>query len=154
MTAMSEITERCRRCRRLLLVPTNAKTIRCGVCSQVSNVSSHENPFRRAKNYAKRILIRCRIISGEQYQPNTIINTPPSLSPSLAGPQLTHHSYSPSSVHGKKKALLIGITYTGKRYQLKGTANDVVYMNHFLQKFGFKEEFIVVLTGKIIYSNK
>lgn len=49
----------------------------------------------------------------------------------------------------KKKALLCGVSYTGKRYELKGTVNDVDYMKYFLTtEFDYQESSILVLTGK------
>ncbi|OAY64338.1 Metacaspase-1 [Ananas comosus] len=55
-------------------------------------------------------------------------------------------SYSPEQGN-KKRAVLIGISYVGRSYELKGTVNDVNCMSYLLcTKFGFSREWIRVLT--------
>ncbi|KAL8243714.1 hypothetical protein R6Q59_009972 [Mikania micrantha] len=52
-----------------------------------------------------------------------------------------------SDLHGKKKALLIGINYIGSNNALRGCINDVHNMIQWLiQNYGFKRDDMVVLT--------
>ncbi|ONK75567.1 uncharacterized protein A4U43_C03F18250 [Asparagus officinalis] len=49
--------------------------------------------------------------------------------------------------HGKKRAVLCGVSYIGKSYELKGTVNDVNCMKYLLtSRFNFPEACILVLT--------
>ena len=48
---------------------------------------------------------------------------------------------------GKKRAVLVGVSYTGTSYELKGTVKDVELMRNLLcDKFGFPGDSILVLT--------
>ncbi|CAO2210678.1 unnamed protein product [Urochloa humidicola] len=48
----------------------------------------------------------------------------------------------------KKRALLVGVSYLGTRYELKGTFNDVKAMGRLLvDKFQFPSDCILELTG-------
>jgi hypothetical protein len=50
---------------------------------------------------------------------------------------------------GKKRALLVGISYSYTKYELKGTVNDVNCMTYLLrERFGFPTDCILVLTRK------
>ncbi|CAG8513131.1 1060_t:CDS:2 [Funneliformis mosseae] len=52
-----------------------------------------------------------------------------------------------SNCTGRKRALLIGINYTGTQFELKGCINDVANMKSFLiELYGFREEDMVILT--------
>ncbi|CAA6658830.1 unnamed protein product [Spirodela intermedia] len=54
---------------------------------------------------------------------------------------------SPTSPHGKKRALLVGISYKRSWKRLEGSVNDVNCMKFLLQRrFGFPEPSILVLT--------
>ncbi|CAJ2648959.1 metacaspase-3-like [Trifolium pratense] len=62
------------------------------------------------------------------------------------------HSSPLSSTINNKRAVLCGVTYrySGRRYRLKGTVNDVINMKHLLvEKFAFPIQSIRVLTGGI-----
>ena len=50
------------------------------------------------------------------------------------------------SASGRRKALLIGINYTGTRAELRGCINDVRRMHQYLLSQGFPSEEMVVLT--------
>ncbi|KQK21440.1 metacaspase-1 [Brachypodium distachyon] len=50
---------------------------------------------------------------------------------------------------GNKRAVLVGVSYTGTDYELKGTVNDVNSMRGLLcDKFGFPSDCILILTEK------
>ncbi|KAI9008750.1 caspase domain-containing protein [Phycomyces nitens] len=56
-------------------------------------------------------------------------------------------SFELSNCQGKKRALLIGINYTGTPNELKGCINDVHNVKNFLTTlYGFQEEDMVILT--------
>jgi metacaspase-1 len=61
--------------------------------------------------------------------------------------QLPQYQFQYSQCTGRRKALLIGINYIGTQNQLKGCINDVLNIKHFIiQRFGFREEDMVILT--------
>lgn len=53
-----------------------------------------------------------------------------------------------SNLSGKRKALLIGINYTGTSAALRGCWNDAHNMKRFLMQRGYKEDDMVVLTDE------
>ncbi|GBF96663.1 metacaspase type I [Raphidocelis subcapitata] len=64
---------------------------------------------------------------------------PTTYSPNPQGPQA-----------GRKKAVLVGISYVGTRSHLRGTINDVMCMRHCLMtRFGFPEASIVMLRDDV-----
>lgn len=55
-------------------------------------------------------------------------------------------------MHGRKRALLCGVSYRGKSYKIKGSINDVKCMRYFLvEKFGFPNDSILMLTGNCTF---
>lgn len=55
---------------------------------------------------------------------------------------------SATKLHPGKRALLCGVSYKKRKYELKGTVNDVKHMKELLiRTFGFLEENVRVLTG-------
>ncbi|KAL0397418.1 UNVERIFIED_CONTAM: Metacaspase-1 [Sesamum calycinum] len=57
----------------------------------------------------------------------------------------------PPNPHGRKKAVIIGISYKFSRHELKGCINDAKCMKYLLtNRFHFPESSIVMLTGKTI----
>ncbi|GBG64523.1 hypothetical protein CBR_g45219 [Chara braunii] len=71
----------------------------------------------------------------------------------FAPPPTTHQpspvSYqpTPANVSGNKRAVIVGVSYSGTKYMLKGCLNDAKCMKYMLtQKFGFNEQNIVLLT--------
>ncbi|WOL03806.1 metacaspase-1-like [Canna indica] len=133
-------TMRCRSCRVQLAVPQHARSIRCSVCGAVTVVGSHQDPLRQAVGFFKSVVTN---ISNGVNSVNSSLSSGP-----------TSHSYSYPVVkppflraRGKKRALLVGISYVGKRYELKGTVNDVNCMKYLLtERFGFPADCIIVLT--------
>ncbi|KAJ6114488.1 hypothetical protein N7486_000266 [Penicillium sp. IBT 16267x] len=60
-------------------------------------------------------------------------------------PSNYHFQY--SNCTGRRKALLIGINYTGQPNSLRGCINDVANMSTFLhERFGYRREDMVILT--------
>lgn len=55
----------------------------------------------------------------------------------------------PPNAHGRKRAVICGISYKNSRHELKGCINDAKCMRYLLvNKFGFPEDSILMLTGK------
>ncbi|GKA35247.1 zinc finger, CCHC-type containing protein [Tanacetum coccineum] len=63
-------------------------------------------------------------------------------------PSLTPSPSFSYGVPGRKKAVIIGVSYKNTRHELKGCINDAKYMKHLLiTKFHFREDQIVMFTG-------
>ncbi|KAJ5299976.1 Peptidase C14 caspase catalytic [Penicillium atrosanguineum] len=59
----------------------------------------------------------------------------------------SNYNFQYSACTGRRKALLIGINYTGQPNALRGCINDVTNMSSFLHdKFGYRREDMVILT--------
>eukprot|EP00667_Euglena_gracilis_P009787 EG_transcript_9951 len=71
---------------------------------------------------------------------------PPTLPPAPWSPHGQLATTPPPRLPGNKKALLIGINYTGQRSQLPGCQNDVQKMTELLRAVGWQEHEMLVLT--------
>ncbi|KAG6423291.1 hypothetical protein SASPL_113683 [Salvia splendens] len=116
----------CSNCRTQLQVPPGAPSIRCAICQAITAVAdprqapppAHTSPYPPA--------------SPSPPQPSPYSHAPP-------GP--------PPNPHGRKKAVIIGISYKFSRHELKGCINDAKCMKHLLMnKFRFPESSILMLT--------
>lgn len=140
-------TVRCSRCGIRLVIPAYARNISCSMCHGTTYVG--RDPVRHAVGFVK------SIVSTFSNSGNSFNNSSPHSYRSNARMQQFGYSnsgvYIPASyprVFGNKRALLIGITYSSSRYELKGTINDVNCVAYLLaQKFGFPKESILILTG-------
>ena len=57
--------------------------------------------------------------------------------------------HEPLPASSKKRALLVGISYAGTKYELRGSVNDVNCMSYMLrERFGFPASCILTLTRK------
>nr|DAD41108.1 TPA_asm: hypothetical protein HUJ06_015431 [Nelumbo nucifera] len=142
--------ERCSGCGMELAVPLGVLNIRCAVCRTVTRVrpsnslSQSQDPVRQAANWVRGFLSNINSIAAAAASFN-----------SYSGPSVPSFSYYPHPsrplthlpVHGRKRALLCGVSYRYRRYELKGTINDVNCMRYFLtEKLGFPNDSILVLT--------
>ncbi|XP_058207454.1 metacaspase-1-like [Rhododendron vialii] len=117
----------CSECRTPLKLPPGAKSIRCAVCQAVTRVA--EPPRSAPPPYAA--------ASSNQYYPPSPYNhaTPGQ----------------PPSVHGRKRAVICGISYWYSRHELKGCINDAKCMKYLLtNRFKFPESSILMLTEEEI----
>ncbi|CAK7328478.1 unnamed protein product [Dovyalis caffra] len=141
--------ERCSWCGVELVVPPDAQTIRCAVCQAITRVHSYVDPLAQACDSATRFtpgLI------------NMVSSNIPTITSSVSGYPVPGYGgyYAPPparpvlplpSVHGRKRALLCGVSYRGKSYRIKGSINDVKCMRYFLvEKMGFPNDSILILT--------
>ncbi|XP_058214285.1 metacaspase-1-like [Rhododendron vialii] len=146
--------ERCSRCGVQLLVPHEAQSIQCSVCQAVTRVRPNDplieaqDSIRLATNCVKGFI--SKVSSNINTMATSMSNYP------MQGPYYDGHRPQriqppslllPVSVHGRKRALLCGVSYYGRTYRLKGSVNDVRCMRYFLvERLGFPSESILVLT--------
>ncbi|XP_054778769.1 metacaspase-3-like isoform X3 [Prosopis cineraria] len=149
---MAERKERCSHCRRLLLVPPEAHTIKCAVCHGITQIGQASNTPSLVYNSLSHAANRLRgfintMITGS-FNSNVGYGTPHygyyPPQPQLLRPQAP---LVPASAYGSKRALLCGICYHRRSYRLKGSMNDVKFMRYFLiNQFGFPGDSILMLT--------
>ncbi|KAM3323139.1 metacaspase-1 [Capsicum chacoense] len=114
----------CSNCHIPLQLPPGARSIRCAVCQAVTQLADP-----RAVPPP----------SPHQY------NHPP---PAAAPPSPYSHAPPgpPPNAHGRKKAVIVGISYRYSRHELKGCLNDSKCMKYLLiNKFQFPEASILML---------
>jgi LSD1 subclass zinc finger protein len=109
----------CSGCRTPLQLPSGARSIRCALCQAVTHIADPR--------------------TAPPPQPSSAPSPPPQIH---APPgQLPHP-------HGRKRAVICGISYRFSRHELKGCINDAKCMRHLLiNKFKFSPDSILMLTG-------
>ncbi|ERN01030.1 hypothetical protein AMTRI_Chr03g145770 [Amborella trichopoda] len=113
----------CSNCHTPLQLPPGAKSIRCAICQAVTHIAEPRNA------------------------PPPSTNTYPPPSSSSVVPSPNHYAPVPPSSHGRKKAVICGISYRYSRHELKGCINDAKCMKYLLiNKFKFPESSIINLT--------
>nr|XP_043609475.1 metacaspase-1 [Erigeron canadensis] len=110
----------CSNCHTPLQLPPGAKSIRCAICQAITHLGD----------------------------PRTAVAPPPPLSSSsYVPPPQPSHGPPPPAAHGRKKAVIVGISYKFSRHELKGCINDAKCMKYLLiNKFRFPESSIIMLT--------
>ncbi|XP_042509804.1 metacaspase-1-like isoform X2 [Macadamia integrifolia] len=121
----------CSNCHIPLQLPLGAQSIRCALCQAITHIADPRSlppplpPPPQPYNY---------------YSAPTL--PPPAPSPYNHAPPGP-----PPSPHGRKKAVICGISYRYSRHELKGCINDAKCMRHLLvNKFSFPESSIIMLT--------
>ncbi|KAM7476228.1 hypothetical protein LguiB_023471 [Lonicera macranthoides] len=123
---MYNLLVNCSNCHVPLQLPPGARSIRCALCQAVTNVA---DPRSAPPSHAP----------PPTSTPSPSQTTPPAPSPYNHAP--------PPPVHGRKKAVIVGISYKYSRHELKGCLNDAKCMRHLLiNKFQFPEASILMLT--------
>lgn len=118
------MTSWCRHCGASIVAPPagSSSSVRCALCRRVTRVERHRSVD------------------------NTLalaLSSPPRTAPSTRREVPAGYPVS----RGKKRAVLVGVSYTGTTYELKGTVKDVELMKNLLcDKFGFPGDCILVLT--------
>ncbi|XP_024401505.1 metacaspase-1 isoform X1 [Physcomitrium patens] len=111
----------CGRCRTPLVLPPGAMSIQCALCRHVTPIAYD----RAAPSHS----------------------TPQISDPYRNSSHAPQYTPTPPNVHGRKKAVLVGINYFNSRHMLKGCINDSNCMRHMLTtKFGFPAASILTLT--------
>ncbi|KAI8540231.1 hypothetical protein RHMOL_Rhmol09G0246500 [Rhododendron molle] len=128
----------CSNCRTPLQLPPGATSIRCALCQAVTQVADPRG-----------------------FPPPHPQSTPshhyPPPSPAAAAPSPYNHAPmgQPPSVHGRKRAVICGISYKYSRHELKGCVNDAKCMKYLLiNRFKFPESSIITLTELCTYLGK
>ncbi|KAF3956242.1 hypothetical protein CMV_018616 [Castanea mollissima] len=118
----------CSNCQTPLQLPAGAAAIRCALCQAVTHVADPRNaPAPPSPSH-----------SSSFSQPHA----PPPPSPYSHAPPGP-----PPNAHGRKKAVIVGISYRYSRHELKGCINDAKCMKYLLiNKFQFPQESILMLT--------
>ncbi|XP_021755202.1 metacaspase-1-like [Chenopodium quinoa] len=120
----------CSGCRTPLQLPPGARSIQCVVCRTITQIADPRAVGPPPSHHAG----------------------PPAPSPhSHAPPPPSPYSHAPPgpppSPHGRKKAVICGISYKFSRHELKGCINDAKCMRYLLiNKFQFPSESIIMLT--------
>ncbi|KAK9094981.1 hypothetical protein Scep_026450 [Stephania cephalantha] len=117
----------CSGCRTPLQLPPGAKSIRCAICQAITRIADHPRDL----------------------PPNATYNNHTTPPPPAPAPSPYNHAPAgpPPSVHGRKKAVICGISYRYSRHELKGCINDAKCMRYFLiNRFKFPESSILMLT--------
>ncbi|KAM1030451.1 hypothetical protein ACFX13_035062 [Malus domestica] len=149
---MASRIERCNGCGRKLVVPLQAQIIRCGACQGVPRINRTSiNPLIRASHDSIN-----HAVNRLKSQMTRVMTMPSPNAGRPANPRYYHHQLSrpsvpkplmPPSTHGRKLAVLCGVSYNGKSYKLQGTVNDVQCMKYFLvDRLGFPTASILMLT--------
>ena len=116
----------CGQCGAGLSVPRGARSVQCAHCRGVTRVQRHGH-------------------GAVGFVMNAIANMAGGGGRPVTPPRLREYP----RVHGDKRALLIGVNYTGTEGVLSGPKNDVEGMSFLLtQKYGFPKQCILTLTGK------
>ncbi|XP_075650456.1 metacaspase-1-like [Castanea sativa] len=123
----------CSNCRRALELPPGAHSIRCAICHAVTRIAGPRNLQPPPQGFYS---------STHQHQPH---HPPP---PAFTAPSPYNHAPRgpPPAVHGRKRAVICGISYKNSRHELKGCINDAKCMKYLLvNKFNFPESSILML---------
>ncbi|PIM99466.1 Metacaspase involved in regulation of apoptosis [Handroanthus impetiginosus] len=124
----------CSHCRTPLQLPPGASSIRCAICQAITLIAPRGGPPAPPPPYHS-------TASSNGYN-NYYPPPPPAPSPYNHAP-----SGSAPSSRGRKKALIVGISYRNSRYQLKGCINDAKCMKYLLiNRYKFPESSILMLT--------
>ncbi|KAF8377317.1 hypothetical protein HHK36_030692 [Tetracentron sinense] len=151
---MAARRERCNGCGIELLVPPEAQTFRCAVCQTITRARPND-PFGRAQEpvlqatswFKGMINNMSSSINSVASSMNNNYSASPSPMPSYGYYPLPPRPQTYSASHGRKRALLCGVTYRWQSYELDGTINDVQCMRYFLvEKMGFPNDCILTLT--------
>lgn len=139
--------DRCVWCGVQLVFSLDAQSVQCPTCGYVTRLKSRTLISQTNLNQASCVL---RGFIGAVVAPNPKNNNNnyPTPRPNGLYPY-PRASLSMPSVHGRKRAVLCGVSYRGKNYMLKGSVNDVRSMRQLLvERMGFPSDSVLNLTGK------
>ncbi|XP_059459931.1 metacaspase-1-like [Corylus avellana] len=119
----------CSNCRTPLQLPPGAQSIRCAICHAITRIAEP------------------RSLQPPPAPPSST-HHPYGAAPSMAPSPYNHAPPGPSpSVHGRKRAVICGISYKNSSHELKGCINDAKCMKYLLvSRFHFPESSILMLT--------
>ncbi|XP_057979695.1 metacaspase-1-like [Malania oleifera] len=119
----------CSNCRTPLQLPYDARSIRCAICHAVTYIADP------------------RSAPPPSHAPSPHAHSPPP----APSPSPTPYGHAPPGpppqAHGRKRAVICGISYRYSRHELKGCINDAKCMRYLLiNRFQFPEDSILMLT--------
>lgn len=121
-------------------VPLEAQTLYCQACDRYTMPLSNYNSYHP---YGYGASGNANFMSSNTYGTN------PGYARSYQ-PRIVYQLQLQPHAHGRKRAVLCGITYKGHEQSLNGSINDVLYMKKLLlERCGFPVSSILVLTGTI-----
>ncbi|KAF4395234.1 hypothetical protein CsatB_007127 [Cannabis sativa] len=122
----------CAGCRTPLQLPPGAPSIRCALCHAITYIAD------------PRAAPPAQPSSTSLYAPQP---RPPAHAPPPPSPYGHAPPGPPPNAHGRKRAVICGISYKFSRHELKGCINDAKCMKYLLiNKFKFPPESILMLT--------
>lgn len=129
----------CSNCRTPLQLPNGATSIRCAVCQAITRIADPRNgPPPAPPPYLP--TSSSSYSNGHNYYP------PP---PPLPAPAPAPYNHAPPPAHGRKRAVIVGISYRNTKNELKGCINDAKCMKFMLiNRFKFPESSILLLTDE------
>nr|AFK93070.1 MC1 [Petunia x hybrida] len=136
---------KCKWCGTKMAAPIGAPSICCPRCQSVTELQPRNN-----NGYAKMAAPIANVVNN---MINSAVNT--GFYPAMQGRIPNGNNYQqqpqpfmrPPAVHGRKRAVLCGITYRGHPKMLKGSVTDALSMRQLLVgKLGFPNASVVVLT--------
>eukprot|EP00245_Coleochaete_scutata_P005213 TRINITY_DN1858_c1_g1_i2.p1 TRINITY_DN1858_c1_g1~~TRINITY_DN1858_c1_g1_i2.p1 ORF type:complete len:398 (+),score=57.02 TRINITY_DN1858_c1_g1_i2:167-1360(+) len=146
----------CSHCRTPLQLPPGAPSIRCAICQKVTHIMTQQptQPVQPGLSLHPPAAGNATINQPPPQQENYTALYPagynpgsPRAPPAASNPAGYAPMGPPAPGGGRKKAVLIGVTYRNTDHMLKGCINDVKCMKHLLvTKFGFQEPNIIMLT--------
>ncbi|KAM5554508.1 metacaspase-1 [Rosa sericea] len=139
------------------VIPISVRCSSCYASTRVASPGSTRSLYSAVAYYVDFLFSGCTIVSGNQVSGNTgdhngsisVGNTLRPLPYNQAPPG------PPPNVHGRKKAVICGISYKYSRHELKGCINYAKRMRHLLiKKFKFPEDSILMLTEEETHPSK
>ncbi|KAG6698928.1 hypothetical protein I3843_08G044100 [Carya illinoinensis] len=128
----------CSNCHTSLQIPSGAQSIRCPICHAINPVIDPALCLPPPSSSSS------SSSSSDHHNRDDYPHAPPPMAPS---PYNHAPLGPPPSVHGRKRAVICGISYKNSRRELKGCINDAKYMKYLLVKrFNFPESSILMLT--------
>ncbi|XP_020593056.1 metacaspase-1-like [Phalaenopsis equestris] len=138
-------SEPCGSCGNRILVPPLSSTFYCHSCQTTTRLQSSHDRIRRFRGWLRGMFSNAVFGSGSQMQSSSIDYRQWEIGDRV-GSAMNWPASFPAN-RAKKRAVLVGVSYSLKSYQLKGTVNDVKCMRYFLcEKFQFTDDSILVLT--------
>ncbi|OQU92489.1 hypothetical protein SORBI_3001G351200 [Sorghum bicolor] len=119
-------------------------SVRCAFCHGVTRIEHHQHQ-RGGGRVGESATTTTRTLAAEASLPRP---PPPPVSAGLLEIPASYPRRV-SGGGGSKRALLVGVSYTGTKHELRGTVNDVKEMRSLLcDRFGFPSACILELTEK------
>ncbi|KAL8539471.1 hypothetical protein ACS0TY_001184 [Phlomoides rotata] len=131
----------CSNCRTPLQLPPGATSIRCAICQAITRIGEP----RSAPPAYLPTTSSYNGYNNNYYPPPP----PPQTQPAPPAPSPYNHAPPgpPPPAHGRKKAVIVGISYRNSKNELKGCINDAKCMKFMLSnRFKFPDSSILMLT--------